>query len=93
MQIPAPSANDVPAVMVVDAGGEPWEQVEPLLARRVGELPPAAVLELFATEPGVCAALPHWCAERGHALERGEPDGDASVFRIRRGDLSPMELR
>ncbi|MFI1976881.1 sulfurtransferase TusA family protein [Streptomyces wedmorensis] len=90
---PNPPAGGGPAAMtVVDAGGEPWERVEPLLARRMEELPPGTVLELLSTEPQVCEVLPGWCAERVHAVYLGVPVGDASVFRIHKDALSPLEL-
>lgn len=92
-----PTAEDTPPpAVVVDAGGEPWERVEPLLTRRVEALPRASVLELLATGPGVHSALPGWCAARGHALSAGPRNGAASVFRIVKNTLpavpSPPEM-
>jgi hypothetical protein len=75
--------------MVVDAGGEPWERVEPLVARRIDELPGAAVLELLSTRPGVRASLVSWCTARGHAVDQVRTD--ASVVRIRKNP-HPLEL-
>ncbi|MFB6777046.1 sulfurtransferase TusA family protein [Streptomyces sp. NPDC056352] len=77
--------------VIVDAGGEPWERVEPLLARRMDELTPGAALELLSTEPRVCDPLSQWCAMRGHALTRGATNDEASRFRIRKHGLSPLE--
>ncbi|MER6103789.1 hypothetical protein ABT115_16040 [Streptomyces sp. NPDC001832] len=89
MHVPGPSADHPPhPVTVVDAGGEPWERVESLLARRIEELPTGAVLELLSTESAVHAAVRLWCAERGHALDAVASDAVASVFCIRKGHLS-----
>ncbi|MEV6162883.1 hypothetical protein AB0L71_13320 [Streptomyces sp. NPDC052052] len=87
-----PAEGPSPAV-VVDAGGEPWDRVAPLLARRLEELPATAVLALLVTDPGVRQALPQWCVERGHALDHGVRDGAASEFRISKDGLSHTELR
>lgn len=93
MSDPIPPVRGGPAALtVVDAGGEPWERVEPLLERRMQELPPDAVLELLSTDPGVCRMLPRWCAQRVHALRPGASAGDASVFHIHKDGLSPLEL-
>ncbi|MCW3817753.1 AAA family ATPase [Micromonospora sp. DR5-3] len=88
MDVPGPPADHPPPVMVVDAGSEPWERVEPLLARRVEELPTGAVLELLSTEPAVRAAVHLWCAERGHALGAVVSDAAASVFCIQKNHLT-----
>lgn len=54
--------------MVVDAGAEPWERIEPLLVRRFDELPPSAALDLLSTEPAVRDALIAWCRRHGYQV-------------------------
>ncbi|MGW0994231.1 sulfurtransferase TusA family protein [Streptomyces sp. NPDC002520] len=57
-----------PAV-VVEAGGEPWSRVGPLLDRRTSEIAAGGAIEILTADPGVRAALPGWCARRGATLE------------------------
>ncbi|MFF2329212.1 MULTISPECIES: hypothetical protein [unclassified Streptomyces] len=54
--------------VMVDAGGEPWARVEPLLTRRCRGLPGDAVVELVTVDTEVAAAVVAWCAEQGHEL-------------------------
>ncbi|MEV5009972.1 hypothetical protein AB0K74_10445 [Streptomyces sp. NPDC056159] len=62
------SATPPQPAVVVEAGGEPWTRVGPLLDRRTAEITAAAVIEILTTDPSVRAALPAWCAHRDATL-------------------------
>jgi len=58
-------------VVVVDAGTEPWQRVEPLLARFLSEVPADGVVDLLTGNADVAAVLPAWCSARpGLGCER-----------------------
>ncbi len=52
--------------------------------KRLGGLPPGAVLRVEATDPASVIDVPHFCSESGHELlDQSEEDG-VFTFRIRR---------
>ncbi|QPC43228.1 sulfurtransferase TusA family protein [Kaustia mangrovi] len=52
--------------------------------KRLGALPPGAVLRVEATDPASVIDVPHFCSESGHELlDQSEEDG-VFTFRIRR---------
>ncbi|MGY6409513.1 MAG: sulfurtransferase TusA family protein [Alkalilacustris sp.] len=52
--------------------------------KRLAGMAPGAVLRLVTTDPAAVVDVPHFCAEAGHALLSGAPEGDAQVWLIRR---------
>ncbi|MBO0511702.1 sulfurtransferase TusA family protein [Streptomyces beijiangensis] len=68
---------------LIDAGGEPWSRVRPLLERRCQELPAASLIELHSSDPQVCEAVPGWCAGRGGVVTAHEERDGAALFWIR----------
>ena len=63
---PEPTEPTVPAV--VDARGQRCPLPVIRLARAAKDLPPGAVVELWATDPAARADVPAWCRMRGHDL-------------------------
>jgi tRNA 2-thiouridine synthesizing protein A len=56
--------------------------------RRLGALPPGAVLRLLADDPAAIVDVPHFCAEAGHELLRSEDLGrPCRAYLIRRGPV------
>jgi tRNA 2-thiouridine synthesizing protein A len=54
--------------------------------RRLGALPPGAVLRLLTDDPAAAVDVPHFCAEAGHVLVAQSRAGPAQhVWLIRRG--------
>lgn len=81
-----------PAVVVVDAGTEPWRRVEPLLTRYLGELPAGGAVELLSSDAGVAAALPDWCLRRGSVAWEPLATGTGFLIRIRAEDPASSPL-
>ncbi|MEV6105829.1 hypothetical protein AB0M28_14085 [Streptomyces sp. NPDC051940] len=87
------SAQLPAAAVVVEAGGEPWSRVEPLLDRRTAEVAAGGVIEVVTSDPGVRTAVVRWCAGRGAALEDTAHRDASTCFRIRVGQPPlPEEL-
>ncbi|MFG1834523.1 sulfurtransferase TusA family protein [Micromonospora chersina] len=61
-------AEDRPATVVVDAGGEPWSRVAAVLTERARQLPAGGLIDLVTDDPGVRAAVTDWCARRGYPV-------------------------
>ena len=59
------------------------------IAKACRGLPPGAVVELWATDPGVQADLPAWCEATGHALIRMERRGPSYVGWVRKAGPAP----
>ncbi|WP_405539612.1 hypothetical protein OG787_46695 [Streptomyces sp. NBC_00075] len=74
-------AEDTPQA-VVDAGGEGWPRVEPLLERYARELS-GGVLEIHTAHPEVPAAMGEWCATRGHTVLATQTLEGVTGLRIR----------
>ena len=55
------------------------------IAKACRGLPPGAVVELWATDPGVQADLPAWCEATGHTLLSLERQDGRFVARVLRG--------
>ncbi|WP_392667593.1 sulfurtransferase TusA family protein [Streptomyces sp. LN785] len=86
------SARHPAAAVVVEAGGEPWFRVEPLLDRRTREMADHGVLEVVTANPGVRSAVPAWCTRRGVVLEATADRNGSTSFRIRIGSPSLPEV-
>lgn len=86
------SAQHPAAAVVVEAGGEPWFRVEPLLDRRTQEMADHGVLEVVTANPGVRTAVPGWCRRKGVALEATADRNGSTSFRIRIGSPSLPEV-
>ncbi|MEV0097287.1 hypothetical protein [Streptomyces sp. NPDC050738] len=80
------------AAVVVEAGGEPWSRVEPLLDRRAREMAGHDVLEVVTANPGVRTAVPGWCRRQGVVLEATADRNGSTSFRIRVGSPSLPEV-
>ncbi|MCP2322182.1 hypothetical protein HDA40_000689 [Hamadaea flava] len=63
-------ANPPPATVVIDAGGEPWSRIIPLLDGWVDRLPDGGLIELVGEDPHLPDALAGWCAEHGFPMHR-----------------------
>lgn len=77
------SAQRPAPTILVEAGGEPWSRVEPLLDRRTEEIAGPAVIEVVTADPGVRTALRGWCRRRGAVLEATASGRGYTAFRIR----------
>ena len=64
--------SDLPDDQTWDAGSMGCGELVIMLAVRMRMLPPAAVLQLTATDPGAREDLPAWCRMTGHRLIRCE---------------------
>lgn len=79
------SAERPAPTVLVEAGGEPWSRVEPLLDRRTEEIDGPVVIEVVTADPGVRAALRAWCHRRRAVMEVTATHRGATAFRIRVG--------
>lgn len=53
--------------------------------KRLKALAPGDVLQMLADDPAAVVDVPHFCAEQGHELLGAEPQGAATLYRIRKG--------
>ncbi|MFD3475802.1 sulfurtransferase TusA family protein [Streptomyces sp. NPDC058695] len=86
------SAQHPAAAVVVEAGGEPWSRVEPLLDRRSQEMADHGVLEVVTANPGVRTAISGWCTRKGRVVEATADRNGSTSFRIRIGSPSLPEV-
>ena len=49
---------------------------------RVGGMRPGALLDVFATDPGVLHDIPAWCRVHGHRVLDAQTDGDDIRIRV-----------
>lgn len=45
---------------------------------------PGQTVRMVATDPAAVIDVPHFCAEAGHEMISATPDGDATVYRVRK---------
>ena len=75
------SGDLAPPALVLDCRGQRCPLPIIALARRIGEVPFGAVVELHADDPAARSDIPAWCALREQDY-LGE--SDTGVFRVRR---------
>ena len=51
------------------------------------------VLELSSSNPALAHELPAWCRGTGHVLIGAEPNGDRTIYRIRRGSRGSLMFK
>lgn len=75
--------SETPA-LVIDAVGRrcPLPVID--LAKRIGDVPVGAVIEMLADDPAAAADIPAWCRMRAHDYVGAEPRGDATAYQVRR---------
>ncbi|TMR21721.1 hypothetical protein ETD86_14350 [Nonomuraea turkmeniaca] len=83
-------ADVPPAAVVIDAGGEPWSRVVPVLSDRVAHLPGGGLIDLVTDDAEVRAAATAWCGRRGYEVEEAAMTSGARGLRIRTGDPLPL---
>ncbi|HEY6565980.1 MAG TPA: ferritin-like domain-containing protein, partial [Actinomycetota bacterium] len=59
----------------------------------LSDIAPGQVLELRSTNPALVHELPAWCRGTHNALVASEPDGDATRYRIRRGNDAALMFK
>lgn len=52
--------------------------------KRLIALPAGACLHLLADDPAAIIDVPHFCAQNGHTLIETRPNGDATLYTIRK---------
>ena len=57
------------------AGDVAMRQIQPLLEKRLGQLPLGAGLVVLATDPMAKVDIPLYCRQNGHDCETGGEDG------------------
>ncbi len=87
-----PLPDRAPQVLL-DAGGESWERLGTLVARRMQELAPGEIMEIAGGLSGIVPALQAWCAEQGHALLRLVEDGERTSCWIGKGAAGAQGAR
>lgn len=70
--------------LVIDATGKlcPLPVIE--LARRIGEVPVGAVVEVVCDDPAAASDIPAWCRMRQHDFVGSAPRDGATSFLVRR---------
>ncbi|MEV1178746.1 hypothetical protein [Nonomuraea sp. NPDC049784] len=79
-------ADVPPATVVIDAGGEPWSRVAPVLSDRAADLPRGGLIDLVTDDAEVRAAAHAWCERHGYRVE----ETGARGLRIRTGSPRPL---
>lgn len=54
------------------------------LAKRIGEVPVGAIVEVLADDPAAAADIPAWCRMREHDYVGAVPHDDAIGYQVRR---------
>jgi TusA-related sulfurtransferase len=70
--------------LVIDALGRrcPLPVID--LAKRIGDVPVGAVVEIVADDPAAAADIPAWCRMREHDYVAAVPRGAGTGYRVRR---------
>ena len=75
--------------LVIDATGRlcPLPVIE--LAKRIGDVPLGALIEILSDDPAAATDIPAWCRMREQEYVGAEPRGRATAYQVRRSHGAP----